>query len=140
MPELKFSTGVVDYTINGVTVSFNPTDMTFIDKFASVFDKLTEMQRAHTTGADAEEGDNHGIGFYVWQDTEMRAIINELFKKDICTPLFGNVNVWALNEDDNLPLWFIVFSWLADQITESIKERGKGMPESIKKYTAKYHK
>ena len=49
MKQLDFSTGVQEYTLNGrVNVSFNPTDVVFLERLTQTRNALEENRNAMT--------------------------------------------------------------------------------------------
>ena len=45
MKQLQFSTGLEEYSLNGrVTVRFNPTDASFLERLAELFSRLDALQ------------------------------------------------------------------------------------------------
>ena len=71
-------------------------------------------------------------------DGEMREIINDVFEFDVCSGLFGELNVYALAE--GLPLWANLLFAIMDEMDETVMREKKAMNPRIAKYTKKYHK
>ena len=139
METLLINTGVVTYNLNDCcTVSFNPTDSAFAQRLFEAFSILDKKQQDYRA---ADEQLSEGADVFrlaMERDGEMREIINGVFGQDICTPLFGPVNVYALA--DGLPLWANLMLAVIDKMDEAItKERTSTNPR-IEKYTKKYHK
>lgn len=139
MPDIKFETGKVTYTINGDTqVSFNPTDSAFVEKLFGAFDTLDKRQDAYK--AEVEKvGDKREI-FDVARkrDTEMREIIDGVFDAPVCSALFGSMNVYAMA--DGLPAWANLMLAVMDEIDTSFAKQKKLTDPRISKYLARYHK
>lgn len=139
MADLNFSTGLVTYRLNGVCeVSFNPTDSAFVEKLYNTFNELDKKQDAYK--AEIEKvGDKREIfDIARKRDAEMRAMIDDVFGKPICEPLFGAMNVYALS--DGLPVWCNLMLAVMDEIDTSFTREQKLTNPRISKYTAKYHK
>lgn len=139
MESLLISTGVVTYSLNDCcSVSFNPTDSAFAERLFDGFSVLDQKQQAYRA-ADAQRT----AGADVFQlarerDKEMREIINGVFDQDVCTPLFGKLNVYALA--DGLPIWANLMLAVIDKMDEALAQERKAMNPRIEKYTRKYHK
>ena len=71
-------------------------------------------------------------------DEEMRDIINDVFGFDICTALFGEMNVYALA--DGLPVWANLMLSIMDEVDTTFARESKATNPRISKYTKKYHK
>lgn len=138
MKELNFETGLVTYSINGrCELSFNPTDSTFVEKLFNAFDTLDKKQEAYK--AEAEKTANKREVFETARkmDEEMRDIINEVFGLDVCAPLFGEMNVYALA--DGLPVWSNLMLAIMDEVDTTFAREQKQTNSRISKYTKKYH-
>lgn len=139
MEKLQIETGVVTYNLNDCcTVSFNPTDSAFAERLFDGFSQLDKKQQEYRS-ADLGSLDNKDV-FQIARDRdrEMREIINDVFGMDICKPLFGGMNVYALAQ--GLPLWANLMLAVIDKMDEALtRERAAANPR-IEKYTKKYHK
>lgn len=139
MKELNFDTGLVTYSVNGkCELAFNPTDSTFVEKLFNAFDTLDKKQEAYK--AEVEKTANKREVFETARkmDEEMRDIINEVFGFDVCTPLFGAMNVYALA--DGLPVWSNLMLSIMDEVDTTFAREQKQTNSRISKYTKKYHK
>lgn len=139
MKELNFDTGLVIYSINGkCELAFNPTDSTFVEKLFNAFDTLDKKQEAYK--AEVEKTANKREVFETARkmDEEMRDIINEVFGFDVCMPLFGTMNVYALA--DGLPVWSNLMLGIMDEVDTTFARESKLTNPRIQKYTKKYHK
>lgn len=139
MPDIKFETGKVTYTLNGDTaVSFNPTDSAFVEKLFNAFDTLDKRQDAYK--AEVEKmGDKREIfDIARKRDAEMREIIDGVFDAPVCKALFGGMNVYAMA--DGLPAWANLMLAVMDEIDTSFAKQKKLTDPRISKYLARYHK
>ena len=136
MAEIKLNTGVVDYDLAGkVTVSFNPTDMMFGKKLGDAIDKLIEIhERPKAEGADTKAIFEEILS----RDAEARGIIDDLFGKEVCAPLFGTLSVFAIA--DGFPLWAGLLASIVDEMDASADKAVADMQKRISKYTNKYTK
>ena len=71
-------------------------------------------------------------------DEEMREIINDVFGFDICSALFGEMNVYALA--DGLPVWANLMLAIMDEVDTTFAREQKAINPRVSKYTKKYHK
>ena len=133
---LNIATGLREFNLNGkVTVTFNPTDPVFIEKVYNTFGSLDDLQdkvRLKSKGATTEEL----IAMLKELDSEMREMLENLMAVDVCTPLFGDSNVFAMA--DGLPLWANFLLAIMDVIDENVAESNKLSKKKIAKYMAKY--
>ena len=139
MEKFNFDTGMKEFEINdAVTVSFNPTDPETIKKIFDVFDSLDAKQAAYKAEI-ARCGETKEIfDIASRRDAEMREVLDSLFGKPICEPLFGTMNVYELA--DGLPVWCNLMLAIIDQIdTRSLQER-KGTSARIEQYTKRWKK
>lgn len=138
MKTLNIENGKQEYDLAGkVTVEFCPTDMYFAEKVYSAFRKAEDAQigvEAELKAADAEKV----FEIVRRRDAEMREIVNEVFGVDVCTPLFGTVNVFA--RSGGLPLWANVLMTVMDVCYDNLPEEDKATRARMEKYTKKYKK
>ena len=142
MKELRIDTGVVEYTLNDkCTVSFNPTDMEFVNRVNGAFEELDHKQeewKAQVETAKKAEKFSEIYEFSKERDREMREIIDRLFDKPICTELFGDLNVYAYA--GGMPVWANLLLALVDEINDVSENENKISSQKVKKYTEKYRK
>lgn len=139
MKELKIATGVETYKLNdSVEVSFNPTDATFGEKLFNAFDTLDKRQESYKAEVGKAEGKREIFDVVRKLDGEMRDIINDVFEFDVCSGLFGELNVYALA--GGLPLWTNLLLAIMDEMDETVVREKKAMNPRIAKYTKKYHR
>ena len=139
MKELKIATGVETYKLNdSVEVFFNPTDAAFGEKLFNAFDTLDKRQESYKAEVGKAEGKRELFDVVRKLDGEMREIINDVFEFDVCSGLFGELNVYALAE--GLPLWANLLFAIMDEMDETVMREKKAMNPRIAKYTKKYHR
>nr|DAI76859.1 MAG TPA: hypothetical protein [Caudoviricetes sp.] len=139
MKELKIATGVETYKLNdSVEVSFNPTDAAFGEKLFNAFDTLDKRQESYKAEVGKAEGKRELFDVVRKLDGEMREIINDVFEFDVCSGLFGALNVYALA--GGLPLWANLLLAIMDEMDETVMREKKAMNPRIAKYTKKYHR
>lgn len=136
MADIRFDTGLKKFNINGATeVCFAPTDMNFIEKVYSAMERLDEKQGEYkdifATAKDTEIFD-----LVRRMDADARAEINSIFETDICTPVFGQMNLFTVAE--GLPVWANFILALIDELDGAFAEEKKKTNPRIQKYTAKY--
>lgn len=139
MTELNFNTGRRVFNINGIVeVEFNETDADFVERLFNVFAALDKKQEKYR-GIVEKEGDKRKV-FEIMRnfDAEIREDIDGLFEQDVCTPLFGRMNVFALA--DGLPLWANLLLVIMDQIDTAFTREQKATNPRVQKYTAKWQK
>ena len=121
MNSLNLNLGLEDYLLAGkVTVSFNPTDMNFLERITRAFSELDalreEVRQSHEKIADDREV------FPVARelDGKMRGILNDLFGKEICEPLFGSMNLFAFS--GGLPVWANLMLAVTDEVQRALQQ------------------
>ena len=138
MADIRFDTGLKTFDINGkCEATFAPTDMTFI---AKVYNALENMDKAQARYKDVAEAATNAEVFELARkmDAEAREEINAVFDFDICTPLFGNMNLFTVA--DGFPIWANFILAIIDQLEGEFAAEKKKTNPRIQKYTAKYSK
>lgn len=139
MKELNIGTGVVTYSLNGACeVSFNPTDSVFIEKLFNAFDTLDKRQESYKDEVSKNADKRELFVIARKMDGEMREIINDVFDEDVCSALFGDMNVYALS--DGLPVWANLMLTIMDEIDTTFAREQKATNPRISKYTKKYQR
>lgn len=139
MKELNIGTGVVTYSLNGACeISFNPTDVVFIEKLFSAYDTLDKRQEAYKAEVSKNADKRELFAVARKMDCEMRDIINEVFGMDICGALFGDMNVYSIS--DGLPVWSNLMLAIMDEIDTTFAREQKATNPRISKYMKKYQK
>ena len=139
MKEITFDTGLVTYSINGQTeISFNPTDSAFVERLFCAFDTLDKRQEQYKQEVEKTSNNREIFDTARKMDADMREIINDVFGEDICTSLFGHMNVYAMA--DGLPVWANLLLAIMDEIDTTFAREQKQTNTRITKYTSKYHK
>ena len=116
MRSIQFSTGVREYAINGDesnVIRINIADMNLPARMKAVGKKLDnlaaefgEQPVTHETAAEL--------------DARIRAIMNEAFGTDICTPAFGSTNCMTPVDAEGTTLWQAFFRAFMAQIKEDL--------------------
>lgn len=139
MAELKFSTGLVTYSLNGqCEVTFNPTDSAFVKKLFDTFSVLDKKQEAYREEIEKTSDRLEIFEIAQARDAEMREMIDGVFGAPVCQALFGSMNVYALA--DGLPVWANLMLAVMDEIDTGFAREQKLTNPRIAKYTAKYQK
>lgn len=116
MKSIQFSTGVREYAINGDetnVIRINIADMNLPARMKAVGRKLDELS--------AEFGDQPVTPETAAEvDARIRAIMNEAFGTDICTPAFGSTNCMTPVDAEGTLLWQAFFRAFMAQIKEDI--------------------
>ena len=134
---IKFETSLKEFSLNEQTsVFFNPTDMTFIERVFSTVEKLGEVDETYNAALDKVDDNAEVFDLAHAHDEEIRAELNSLFGKDICTPVFGEMSVSAIA--DGFPVWANLLFAVIDTLDEAFLEEKKKTNPRLAKYTAKY--
>ena len=138
MKNLTFDTGIEEYNLGGkVTVHFNPTDVGFLEKLSDSFAALDLIQEEVKLSQEEVTDEKDVFNLAKNLDGKMRDILNALFGEDVCTPLFGSMNLFA--SASGLPVWANLMLAVADEVETSMSGELKKREARIKKYTEKYH-
>lgn len=138
MLELNHDTGVQEISINGkVTVLLNLTDIDFAERVFNAFDDMEKKQEEYQKMLDTSDARS------LFQtarkmDSDMRDTINSLFGTDVCTPLYGTMNVYS--RADGLPVWCNLMLSLIENMDETITAEKKKTNPKLQKYIAKFSK
>ena len=137
MKSLNFTDGVEEYLLAGkVSVSFNPTDINFLERLSRAFSELDALQEEVRSTREKLTDDREVFPIARELDGKMRAILNELFGKEICEPLFGSVNLFA--SSGGLPLWANLLLAITDEVQGAMKGELDAREKRIAKYVKKY--
>ena len=139
MKELNFDLGLNEYNLGGkAAVKFNPTDISFLEKLSDSFAYLDLIQEEVKLSREeiTDEKDVYNLAKNL--DIRMREIIDALFGMDVCTPLFGEMNLFA--SAGGLPVWANLMLAIADEVQDSMDSELKQREARIRKYTEKYKK
>ena len=137
MKQINFDLGLNEYDLGGkVTVKFNPTDVSFLEKLSDSFQYLDLIQEEIKLSREevTDEKDVYNLAKNL--DAKMRDIINALFGQDMCTPLFGEMNLFS--SAGGLPVWANLMLAIADEVQASMDSELKQREARIRKYTEKY--
>lgn len=142
MQELNISPGLETFKLNGtVEVTINPTDINFIEKLYCVFEDLDRKKEEYEAKMEKANG-REKFAIARQLDKELRDMSNSVFGCDVCTAIFGDVNVCALS--NGVPLWanlfFAFMDIVSENTTEEIKKTSSRVAKYAAKYTSKYHK
>ena len=139
MKTLHFADGLEEYSLNSrVSVRFNPTDVGFLEKLSATFEKLDALQEEVRASRESITDDREVFPIASDLDAKMRAILNELFDSDICTPLFGEMNIFA--SSGGLPVWANLMLAISEEVQGSMSAELAAREKRIAKYVDKYRK
>ena len=69
-------------------------------------------------------------------DGKMRGILNDLFGKEVCEPLFGSMNLFA--SSGGLPVWANLMLAITDEVQSALRGELAAREQRIAKYVEKY--
>lgn len=139
MKELKFSSGVVTYSLNGeCEVSFNPGDTEFVERFHAGFEEIAKIQDEYSKTERPETPGKEIFEIARNRDNKIKEIIDGIFNKPVSAALFENVSPCAYA--DGLPIWVNLMLSILDEIDANIDDIEKKADPRISKYTEKYGK
>lgn len=137
--EFAVDSGVQEISINGkVSVYVNLTDINFVERVFSAFDAMDKQQEKYQAVLKDEADAKVIFETAHAMDAEMRDLINSLFDLDVCTPIFGEMNVYAIA--GGLPLWCNLMLCLIDNMNDTFAAEKKQTNPKLQKYLAKFQK
>lgn len=141
MSTLNIDTGLQTYSLNdNCEVSFNPTDINFVQKLYDVFAKLDAKQNDYAKQAEEIGNDAEKIFTFAKEsDVEMRKLVDGVFNVPVCDALFGDRNVFA-RAGNGIPVWANLLLAIIDECSVAEEALRKKSNATINKYTKKYHK
>ena len=137
MKSLNIPDGLEEYSLNDrVMVRFNPTDLGFLERVAAAFEKLDAIQEEVRASREKITDEREVFPLARELDAKMRAILNELFDADICTPLFGGMNLFA--SSGGLPVWANLMLAVSEEAENAMSTELAQREKRISKYVKKY--
>lgn len=137
MGELNFQTTRKTYTVNGgAEISFDPSDIGFVNRLHDMIDKM-ERQQKEATSEDPQDVFKTAAR----RDAEMRAEIDAAFGEPVCDKVFGTVNI--LSPAGGLPVCMNFLLAVIDEIDAAAENETKASPRAnayMQKYEKKYGK
>lgn len=137
MPTLNFELGIQTFSINdAASVSFNPSDWTFVEKVTDVMTILSDKQEKIESAMKSVQNMRE---FYITVkelDAEMRTLIDGIFTEPICEKIFGTVNLYSIAQ--GAPVWANFLFTLWEQLDDNLTKESKIKNPKIQKYLDKY--
>ncbi len=138
---IKFDEGTVEYTVNDrTTVTFNPTDIAFIEGVFSVFEDMDAKQEEINRVLEENPEDVHAL-FAVRRklEAEVRERIDDIFPEpDVCEHIWGKRSCFSLA--GGLPGWANFLLEIIEKIPAAYTAEEKKRNPRLQKYTAKYER
>ena len=136
MKNLSFSDGLEEYTLNDrVTVRFNPTDASFLERLSELFSRLDALQEEVSTLQDSTP-EEEVFPLAKSLDARMRDLLDGFFGTTVCEPLFGSMNLFA--SAGGLPVWANLLLALTEEVESAMQGELSAREARIAKYTEKY--
>ena len=138
MKNLSFSDGLEEYTLNDrVTVRFNPTDASFLERLAELFSSLDALQE-EVSALQETTPEEEVFPLAKSLDARMRDLLDGFFGIPVCGALFGSMNLFA--SAGGLPVWANLLLALTEEVEAAMQGELTAREARIAKYTAKYKK
>lgn len=139
MLQLNHDTGIQEVSINGkVSVWLNLTDMDFLERVFNAFDAMDRQQERFQAAIKDEADAKNVFAIARTMDEEMREHINALFGDDICTPLYGKMNVYSMA--GGLPVWCNLMLGLIENMDDTFTAEKKAANPKLQKYLERFKK
>ena len=136
MKNLSFSDGLEEYSLNDrVTVRFNPTDASFLERLSELFSRLDALQEEVSTLQDSTP-EEEVFPLAKSLDARMRDLLDGFFGTTVCEPLFGSMNLCA--SAGGLPVWANLLLALTEEVESAMQGELSAREARIAKYTEKY--
>ena len=107
-----------------------------LERLSRAFSELDSLQEEVRSTREKITDDREVFPLARELDGKMRAILNELFGKEICEPLFGSVNLFA--SSGGMPLWANLMLAITDEVQGAMKGELDAREKRIAKYVKKY--
>ena len=107
-----------------------------LDRLSRAFSELDSLQEEVRSTREKITDDREVFPIARELDGKMRTILNELFGKEICEPLFGSVNLFA--SSGGLPLWANLLLAITDEVQGAMQGELAQREKRIEKYVKKY--
>ena len=131
--------GIQEISINDkVTVWFNLTDIDFVERVFNAFDAMDKQQEKYQAALKNEADAKTVFATARAMDADMRGLINGLFDFDVCTPLYGRMNVYAMA--GGLPVWCNLMLCLIENMDDTFTAEKKATNPKLQKYLAIFKK
>ncbi len=139
MKNINLETGMVEYLLGGkVSVRFNPTDLNYMERVYAAFDELGRIQTRFQKDMEALEEEKEIFALAKETDGKIREVLNALFEKEVCEPLFGNMNLFAYS--GGMPVWVNLMLAVSDVMNTAMQAEADARDKRIEKYVDKYQK
>lgn len=139
MLEFNHDTGLEEISINGkVTVWLNLTDIDFCERVFNTFSAMDAQQEKYQ--AMLKDTDDPAKLFETARsmDADMKALLNTLFETDVCTPLYGKMNIYAMA--GGTPVWFNLVMCLIENMDDVFKAEKLKTNPRLQKYLDRFGK
>ena len=137
MGVLDFQSTRKTYTVNGgEEISFDPTDINFVNRLFDLMDRIEKRQ-----SEEAPQDPREVFARATKMDAEMRLEIDKVFDEPVCDKVFGRTNV--LSPAGGLPVCMNFLLAVIDEIDAASEAETKHSPRVdayIQKYEKKYGK
>ena len=138
MKNLSFPDGLEEYSLNDrVTVRFNPTDASFLERLSELFSRLDALQE-EVSALQESTPEEEVFPLARSLDGRMRDLLDGFFGQQVCEPLFGTMNLFA--SAGGLPVWANLLLALTEEVEAAMQGELSAREARIAKYTAKYKK
>lgn len=140
MNTLNIDLGVQEYTLNdSCTISFNPTDASFIGRLYDAFDILAKEQEAYEAKIKELTDAKALLEFMMQEDGKMRKTIDSVFNVPVSDAVFGEMNCFALSSG-GLPVWSNLLLAVLDCCEADARQKTAQTSKTMDKYLKKYHR
>ena len=136
MKNISLETGKVEYLLGGkVSVRFNPTDLNYMERVYAAFDELGRIQDRFQKDIEKLEEEKEIFALAKETDGKIREVLNALFEKEVCEPLFGSMNLFAYS--GGMPVWVNLMLALSDEMNTAMLAEADARDKRIEKYVKK---
>lgn len=128
-------TGDVEYTINGVKVRYNFTDMVFLTDLSYVADKLESLQNKYGAVRETKQG-IAARKEYVAINADAKAAIDKILGDGTAQAIYGERSICSLH--DGVPLWVYLLDKIYYDIVQHAPEIETATSARMQEIMAKY--
>ena len=112
--------------------------MNFLERLSRAFSEPDALQKKVRQSREKITDDREVFPIARELDGKMRGILNDLFGKEVCEPLFGGMNLFS--SSGGLPVWANLMLAITDEVQSALRGELAAREQRIAKYVEKYQK
>lgn len=138
MKEIILDSGKKSYSINGCEISFNPTDIHFMEGLYNVLDALDSMAEERKRETSSVSNAKEIFELSRRYDKEMRDRLDNAVGGPVSEAVAGDMNIYALS--DGLPIFANIILAIMDEMDTGIADQAERGNPRLEALLSKYKK